>query len=54
MTYLELLKYSYNSLHASGKIVEVVEMIKSQKRREPFDFEGNSVEGINFFSEAIK
>ena len=45
MNYLELLKYTYNSLHANGKIVEVVEMIKAQKRKEAFDFEGNTVEG---------
>ena len=45
MTYDELLKYTYNSCHAAGKVVEIIELIKGQKRNQAFDFEYNTVEG---------
>ena len=43
--YKEYLQYTYNSAHASGRIVEIVEMVKTQPRNMPFDFEFNTVEG---------
>ena len=43
--YKEYLLYTYNSCHASGKIVEIIEMVKTQPRNIPFDFEFNTVEG---------
>ena len=45
--YKEYLQYTYNSSHASGKIVEIIEMVKTQPRHVPFDFEFNTVEGTN-------
>ena len=44
--YQEFLQYTYNSLHAEGKIVEVVELAKSQTRGKPFDYDYCTVEGI--------
>ena len=43
--YKEYLLYTYNSAHASGKIVEIIEMVRNQPRNVPFDFEFNTVEG---------
>ena len=39
--YQEFLKYTYNSLHAEGKIVEVIELVKGK----PFDYDYCTVEG---------
>ena len=43
--YKEYLQYTYNSAHTSGKVVEIIEMVKTQPRNIPFDFEFNTVEG---------
>ena len=44
--YQEFLKYTYNSLHAEGKIVEVIELVKSQSKGKPFDYDYCTVEGM--------
>ena len=43
--YKEYLLYTYNSAHAAGKVVEIIEMVRNQPRNVPFDFEFNTVEG---------
>ena len=43
--YQDFLKYTYNSLHAEGKIVEVIELVKSQTKEKPFDYDYCTVEG---------
>ena len=46
--YKEYLLYTYNSAHAAGKVVEIIEMVRNQPRSIPFDFEFNTVEGNKF------
>ena len=48
-SYQEFLKFTYNSLHAEGKIVEVIELVKSQAKGKPFDYEYCTVEGGYFY-----
>ena len=44
-SYKEYLQYTYNSAHASGRIVELIELVKNQPKHIPFDYEFNTVEG---------
>ena len=43
--YQQYLRYTYNQAHESGRIVEIIEMVKTQPRHIPFDFEFNTMEG---------
>ena len=44
--YQKFLKYTYNLLHAERKIVEVIELVKSQIKGKPFDYDYCTVEGM--------
>ena len=46
--YLEYLRYTYNEVHESGRIVEIIESVKNQPRNIPFDFKFNTVEGKKY------
>ena len=44
-SYKEYLKFTYNSALASGRIVELVELVKNQPKQLPFDYDFCTVEG---------
>ena len=43
--YKECLHYIYNSLRASGKLDEIIDIVKTQPKTKPFDFSYNTQEG---------
>ena len=51
--YQQYLKYTYNDAHENGRIVEIIEMVKTQPRNIPFDFEFNTVDGKEILNQSL-
>ena len=43
--YKEFLLYVYNTIHASGKVDEIIDKVRSQPKTRPFDYNYNTQEG---------
>ena len=44
-SYKEYLKFTYKTAHETGRIVEVIQMVKTQPKHVPFDYEYCTVQG---------